>query len=109
MPPGEEPVLPPPPADWAALEAAVKRFERAWRRGARPALADHLPRRAGRARVLNELAHLELELRLKAGEAARAEEYLARYAELAGDRAVAVALIAAEYELRRRGEPSLSA
>jgi hypothetical protein len=45
--------------------------------------------------------HLELELRLKAGEAARAEEYLARYPELAGDTA-ALDLITAEHELRRR-------
>jgi hypothetical protein len=52
--------------------------------------------------------HLELELRLKAGEAARAEEYLARYPELAGDSAAALDLIAAEHELRRRGEPDLS-
>jgi hypothetical protein len=38
--------------------------------------------------VLLELVHIELELRLKAGEAARVEAYLARCPELAGDRAV---------------------
>src|SRR5262249_37418386 len=43
----------------------------------------------------------------KAGEQARVEEYLARYPELAGV-ATAVELIAAEHELRRRGEPHLS-
>src|SRR5262249_47737030 len=41
------------------------------------------------------------------GEAARAEEYLVRYPELAGDTAAAVTLIAAEHELRRRREPCL--
>src|SRR5262249_20001981 len=45
---------------------------------------------------------------LKAGEAARAEEYLARYPELAGDTAAALEVIAAEHKLRRRGEPDLS-
>src|SRR5205807_2895889 len=58
--------------------------------------------------LLIELVHIDLELRLKAGEAARAEEYLARYPELAGDRAAAVELIAAEHGLRRRSEPHLS-
>ena len=61
-----------------------------------------------RSRVLIELVHIDLELRLKAGEAARVEEYLARYPELADDRAVALGLIAAEHELRRRRENDLS-
>src|SRR5262249_23561520 len=51
---------------------------------------------------------IDLELRLKAGEAARVEEYLARYPELAGDRAATLGLIAAEHELRRRREPGLA-
>jgi serine/threonine protein kinase/predicted ATPase len=93
-----------------ALKDAVRRFENSWRQGPRPAIDDFLP--AGdplRCRVLIELVHIELELRLKAGEAARVEEYLARYPELTRDRAVALALIATEYELRRRRElgPSL--
>src|SRR2546423_1240686 len=58
-------------------------------------------------RLRIELAHVELELRLKAGEAARAEEYLARYPELAADAAAALGLIVAEHGLRRRGEPEL--
>jgi len=55
--------------------------------------------------VLLELALLDLELRLKAGDAARVEEYLARYPELAASPANAVELIAVEFELRRRSEP----
>ena len=61
-----------------------------------------------RSRVLIELVHVDLELRLKAGEPARVEEYLARDPELPGDRAVIVELIAAEHDLRRRGEPGLA-
>jgi predicted ATPase len=58
--------------------------------------------------VLIQLVHIDLELRLKFGEAARVEDYLARYPELAGDSAVAQALIAAEHEWRRRREPELT-
>jgi serine/threonine protein kinase/predicted ATPase len=109
MLPGPETVLLPLPEDWLALRAAVKRFEDSWRQGPRPVIDHFLP--AGeplRARVLVELVHIEMELRLKAGEAARVEEYLARYPELSGDRAVPFELIAAEYELRRRREPGLA-
>src|SRR5262249_5852753 len=59
-------------------------------------------------RVLVELVHIDLELRLKAGESARVEEYLARFPELAGDRAVTLDLIAAEHGLRRRQEPAFA-
>jgi predicted ATPase len=95
--------------DRAALEAAVKRFEAAWRQGRRPALDAYLPEGRLRHPVLIELAHIDLEMRLKAGDAARVEEYLARYPELAADRATAADLVAAEYGLRRRGEPQLTA
>jgi predicted ATPase len=98
----------PSTTDWTALKGAVKRFEDAWRSGPRPAIDDHLTDDSLRSRLLVELVHIDLELRLKAGESARAEEYLARYAELAGNRSVALDLIAAEYELRRRFTPRLS-
>jgi serine/threonine protein kinase len=51
---------------------------------------------------------IDLELRLKGGEAARVEEYLDRHAELMGDRAVLVELITAEHEFRQRCEPGLA-
>jgi predicted ATPase/predicted Ser/Thr protein kinase len=109
MIPDAEPVRPPPGEDWSALVTFVKQFEEAWRQGARPALEDHLPADGPlRARALIELVHIDLELRLKDGEAARAEEYLARYPELARDCAAAVELIAAEHALRRRAEPHLT-
>ena len=41
--PGDETVPTPPTEDWPALEAAVKRFENAWRQGARPAIDDYVP------------------------------------------------------------------
>src|SRR6516162_9622920 len=109
MLPGPEPARAPPAADWSALKDAVRRFENDWRQGPRPAIDDYLP--AGdqlRYRVLIELVHIDLELRLKAGEAARVEEYLARYPELASDQGVTLALIAAEHEFRRRGESGLT-
>jgi serine/threonine protein kinase len=98
------------PSDaWRALHGIVQRFEDAWRAGQRPALDDFLPA-AGpeRQAALVELIHTELECRLKAGEAARVEEYLHRYPELADQRDVVLGLVAAEYDLRRAREPDLS-
>jgi WD40 repeat protein/serine/threonine protein kinase len=109
MVPDHKPELdcPPPGRESSWLEDAVKRFEHAWRLQPRPMIEDFLPAGDRRQRVLVELVHIDLELRLKAGEAARAEEYLDRYPELAGDRSAALELIAFEYQLRRRGEPGL--
>jgi predicted ATPase len=102
--------VPPVASDeWSALKDAVRRFEDAWRQGPRPRIEDFLPADARQPQpLLVELIHLDVELRLKAGESARVEEYLARYPDLAGDRAAALDLIAAEYQLRRRGEPDLT-
>jgi WD40 repeat protein/tRNA A-37 threonylcarbamoyl transferase component Bud32 len=89
------------------LEPLVCRFEEAWQRGERPALDAYLPCDAEARRItLVELIHLELELRLKAGEAARVEEYLTRYPELADDEQAVLALL--QTELRARREPQLS-
>src|SRR5215471_21489162 len=96
-------------SDWLALKDAIRRFESTHRQGCRPRIDDYLPRDGPlRLRILVELVHIDLELRLKGGEAARVEEYLSRYPELAGDHAIAVELIAAELELRRRREPGLA-
>src|SRR5262245_22010650 len=87
-------------------EAALERFERAWNQGARPDLADFLaPDQPWGARLLLELVHVELELRLRAGEPARVEEYLNRFPALAADRADLVGLIEAEHTLRNRFQP----
>ena len=86
----------------AWLEPIVARFEAACGRGAWPAIDDYLPDGDGRRTVLVELVHADLELRLKAGEPARAAAYLERYPELALDGAASRELIAREEELRRR-------
>src|SRR4051794_40646434 len=108
MVPGEEPARLIGDERWSSLEGPIKQFVQAWREGRRPAIEDYLPTGGPwRSPLLVELAHTELELRIKAGEPARAEEYLARYPALAEDRAGAVSLIAAEHDLRRRAEPEL--
>jgi predicted Ser/Thr protein kinase len=107
--PEPEPVPSECAEDWSALKDAVKRFEHAWRHALQPGIDDYLPKGALlRSRVLIELVHIDQELRLKAGETVRVEEYLARYPELAVDRAVTLELIVAEHELRRRREPDLA-
>ncbi len=91
------------------LEGVVEAFERAWRRGERPALDAYLRTAgAGGRDVLVELIHADLECRLKAGEAVRVEDYLARYPELADDAAVVAGLIATEFLQRRRRETGLT-
>ncbi|MCI0460102.1 MAG: serine/threonine protein kinase [Gemmataceae bacterium] len=98
-----------PSERWDWLERQVKRFEEAWQHGQRPALEAFLPAAEGRRELLIELALIELEYRFKAGEPARVEDYLARFPELARDRAVTLHLIVREHELRRRREPALTA
>jgi serine/threonine protein kinase len=88
------------------VEEIVDRFESAWQRGPRPNIDDYLPKdQASRSAVLPELALVELELRLKAGEPASVEDYLRRYLTLGTDRKVILRLIAAERHLRRRFKP----
>src|SRR5262249_9336551 len=96
------------PDDSREWELLVRRFERAWHQGERPVIHDYLPAGApARAAALIELVHIDLEFRLKAGDAARVEEYLQRYPELRSDRTVVLELIESEYRLRRRREPTL--
>ena len=54
------------------------------------------------------MVHVDLEYRLRAGQAARVEEYLARFPALTDDRDVMLGLVAAEYEWRRRRESGLA-
>ena len=97
-----------PGSAWDEFEDVIRRFEDAWQGPARPEILAYLPTGAGRTRLLTELVHVDLEYRLRAGEPARVEEYLARYPELTDDRAVVLELIAAEHEFRRRREPGLA-
>ena len=94
----------------ARLEEAIDRFEEAWQRGPRPVIDDHLASETDRrAALLVELVHVDLEYRLKAGEAARVEDYLQRYPELGPNRRVVLELLGAEWRLRRRDDPSVTA
>src|SRR6266849_3161178 len=97
------------PENSAQVDAVVDRFEEAWQRGQRPAVDTYLPP-AGplRRAVLINLVHVDLERRLEAGEAARVETYLERYAELGEDPTAVAGLVAAEYELRRRRNPEVT-
>ena len=92
------------------VAAAADAFEDAWASAPDrpPDLKSFLPA-GGRVRLaaLVELACIDLELRLKRGGAARAEDYLARYPELKADPEAAWALVAAE--CRRRGVDSHAA
>jgi WD40 repeat protein/serine/threonine protein kinase len=93
---------------WDGIERIVERFEEAWSSGP-PKLEDFLPAESvERATALIELVHVDLEFRLKAGEQARVESYLARYPELAAQPAKVIQLIAAEYEFRWRNEAGLT-
>ena len=56
-----------PSEAWQRLEPLLRRFEAAWVRGQRPPLDDYLPDDPGERRAaLVELAHADLEWRLKA-------------------------------------------
>ena len=100
----------PQAASWLSIEQIVDRFEAAWRQGGRPLLDDFLPADAPELpHVRLELIVTELELRLRAGVAARVEDYLTRYPDLHADTEAVRALIAAEFHLRRLHEPDLSA
>src|SRR4051794_21954564 len=89
-----------PSEEWSELEGILKEFESAWQSGERPNLDDYL-RQSPMANplALVELVHLDLEYRLKLGEAARVESYLARYPDLDSVAGAVVDLVAAEYEL----------
>src|SRR4029453_4826836 len=82
-------------------ERCVRDFELAWKRGDRPALEDFLPSGAEAHSALVGLARAELELRLKAGEAAAADDYFQRVPALFDDANAAVSLMAVEREWRR--------
>src|SRR4051794_21623912 len=93
---------------WDDFEDVIRSFKDAWQGPARPEIHAYLPAGDGHTRLLTELVHVDLEYRLRAGEPARVEEYLARNPVLSDDRAVVLDLIFAEREFRRRREPGLA-
>jgi Protein kinase domain len=98
-----------PDSDWYRLQRIIARFETSWRQGDRPQIAEYLADdEPHREALLIELVHADLEFRMKAGEAARVEEYLWKYPNLACDRSTVVGLIKTEWSFRRRREVNLS-
>jgi hypothetical protein len=95
-----------PSAVWDRLERILEQFQAAWRAGGRPAIKDYLAAAdVERRALLVELIHEELELRLRAGEAVRVEDYLGQFPDLGDDLTAAAELVAAEFVLRQgRGE-----
>jgi len=87
------------------VEDAIDRFEDAWQQGGRPVIDDYLTGDNGD--LLVELVHVDLEYRLKAGEPARVEDYLSRRPELERDRQTLLDLLASEWRLRLRRDPSV--
>jgi tRNA A-37 threonylcarbamoyl transferase component Bud32 len=68
------------------VDRIVRGFEAAWERGSRPRVEDHLPpEESHRRAALVELVHIDLERRVRAGDAVRVEDYLARFPEVVGD------------------------
>ncbi len=67
------------------LEQIIERFEQAWQGGQRPDLENFLPPFGPQRRLLLvELVHIDIEFRVRAGEAAALADYLERYPELGG-------------------------
>jgi WD40 repeat protein len=95
-------------ACWTRIERIVEAFERAWKGSQRPVIDDYLPDGSDRPALLKQLVQADLECRLKAGEAARVEDYLQRFPELLRERQTMLELLAHEYRLRRRCEEDLS-
>jgi tetratricopeptide (TPR) repeat protein len=88
---------------WQAWEPVRERFEDAWQRGRRPELDSVLPPAPQPWQVL-DLVLLDLEYRLKAGEAASPEDYVRRFPVLAEPAALAQ-LQRARAELATRLDP----
>ena len=85
-------------------DTLLDRFDQAWRQGQCPEVESWLPNadHPHRRQVLEALLHVDLEHRLKSGQAIRVPVYLAAFPELSQDTEVMLKLLAWECELRRR-------
>ncbi len=70
-----------PASDWTEINAAADRFERGWKQAARPRIEDFLAEvnEDQRARLLEELLRVEIELLRRDGEQPTADEYRRRF------------------------------
>src|SRR5262245_49342980 len=90
-------------------EERIRQFEHDWLAGLTPALDEYLTGYGTLSdELLVELVQIDLEFRIKAGQSIRAGNYLDRYPHLAADPDIAADLIASEFDLRRRRDPSLT-
>ncbi len=94
--------------DTTVVDECLERLHEALHRGERPDLAGLVPAGGPALPALLELAHAEIDFRLKQCEPCRVEEYLARFPALGADPDGVVGLILAEAKFRRRREPTLS-
>lgn len=93
----------------ADITQAISRFESAWARGETPQPDSFLPEgEHENIELVAELIAVDLERRLKAGEAIYVEAYLERFPGLVGSPDDVVGLIIVEYRLRCRQEPGLA-
>ncbi len=95
-----------PTDEWHRIEAVMAAFEDAWQFKSRPSITDFLANDGGnRLAILVELVHTDLEYQLKSNEPIRVEKYFSAFPELESNRDVALELVLAELELRRREYP----
>jgi tetratricopeptide (TPR) repeat protein len=91
------------PNDSSALDSLLDAFDAAWQSATPPKLDDFLPpcEEGDYAEALRGLVRIDLERRLKRGEAIGLEHYLERYPELRQDADRLAQLVLFESELRR--------
>jgi serine/threonine protein kinase/formylglycine-generating enzyme required for sulfatase activity len=94
---------------WKRIEALVRAFESALEQGQSPRIEEHVV--AGGTdgpALLAQLVAAELEYRLKTDKAARVEDYLARFPQLARSPSAVTDLITAEFRFRQGQGPGPS-
>ena len=91
------------------FEAAIERFEEAWQSG-EPLPLEQFLLDVGltSSELLRELVAIDLEYRLKRSEPVRVESYLQKFPALKEDEAYCQQLIAQEFQLRHKVDPTLS-
>ena len=94
-------------AAWNVVAERLEAFVAAWETGSEPALAPFLPAASPALRrlVLVELVKVDLDFRIRSGQPARVEDYLAAHPEIVDAAGPPVELVCEEYHLRKsRGE-----
>lgn len=97
------------PEDTArGLDSLLDRFDQLWRDGTPPPVGDFAPdSHPQRDQLLFELALIDLEYRLKAGEAARVENYTELFPILAGNEEWLLELAVFEFQQRQKSDSEL--